>query len=88
MLVQAGFPLVNGAGEYEGQEVVDSDGNGVRVPDPARTLLHPLPGGVEQTTTILERGFAEHDYGFAVQHNALKNDGQPNNQGLIRILPQ
>lgn len=78
MLIQAGFPRVNNAGEYEGQEVVDTEGNYVRAPNPARAPLHPLPGGVEQTKVILERGFEEHGYRFAVQHNALKDDGEPN----------
>ena len=80
MLIQAGFPIVNNAGEYEGQDVVDEAGNYSTVPVPARVPTFPLPGGVEQTVQIMQRGFEEHGYRFAVQHNALKDDGTPNNQ--------
>ncbi|NNJ97800.1 MAG: hypothetical protein HKP12_11645 [Gammaproteobacteria bacterium] len=80
MLIQAGFPLINDAGEYEGQNVVDEKGKYSSEPVPARAPLYPLPGETEQTVDIIKRGFAEHGYRFAVQHNALKDDGTPNKQ--------
>ncbi len=80
MLMEAGFPLINDAGEYEGQDVVDVEGKYSSEPVSARAPLYPLPSETEQTTNIIERGFAEHGYRFAVQHNALKDDGTPNQQ--------
>ena len=80
MLIQAGFPLINDAGEYEGQDVVDEEGKYSSEPVSVRAPLYPLPGETEQTLNIIERGFAEHGYRFAVQHNALKDDGTPNQQ--------
>jgi hypothetical protein len=80
MLIQAGFPLINNAGEYEGQDVVDNKGNYSPAAVSERAPLYPLPGKTEQTVNIIERGFAEHGYRFAVQHNALKDDGSPNKQ--------
>lgn len=56
-LIQAGFPLVNEAGDYE---TTDGTSSGAK-----------LPGGTEQTETILDNGQAAHGLLFSVAHNGL-----------------
>ncbi|HXG57646.1 MAG TPA: hypothetical protein VNL91_01325 [Thermoanaerobaculia bacterium] len=58
MLIQDGFPRINEAGDYERSDGTSSGGS--------------LPGGTEQTQTILNNGQAAHGIRFAVQHNGLK----------------
>ena len=57
MLIQAGFPKVTDAVDYEGC---------TGACDPTN-----IPGGVEQTETILAIGAANHGTSFIVQHNGL-----------------
>jgi hypothetical protein len=56
-LIQAGFPLVNDAGDY-----LDRDGH---------SSGGALPGGTQQTRNILDQGQADYGTLFAVQHNGL-----------------
>jgi hypothetical protein len=56
-LIQAGFPLIDEAGDYETQDGTSSGGK--------------LPGGTEQTQTILDNGQATHALLFSVAHNGL-----------------
>jgi len=56
-LIQDGFPKVNNSGGYEKSDGTSSGG--------------PLPGGTEQTQTILNLGQAAHGLLFAVAHNGL-----------------
>ena len=56
-LIQEGFPLVNNAGGYEKSDGSSSNGT--------------LPGGTEQTQTIIDNGQAMYHLLFAVQHNGL-----------------
>ncbi|MEA2236681.1 MAG: hypothetical protein QOC81_1405 [Thermoanaerobaculia bacterium] len=58
-LIQDGFPRVNNNGGYE---TVDGSSSGGGA----------LPGGVEQTQTILNNGQAAHGLLFAVAHNGLQ----------------
>jgi hypothetical protein len=58
-LIQDGFPSVNNNGGYETTNGTSSGGG-------------PLPGGVEQTQTILNNGQAAHGLKFAVAHNGLQ----------------
>lgn len=68
-LIQDGFPRINNNGGYETSDGTSSGGGA-------------LPGGVEQTQTILDNGQAAHGLKFAVAHNGLqvkKNDNCLNN---------
>jgi len=56
-LIQAGFPLINEAGDYETSTGASSGGK--------------LPAGTEQTETILDNGQASHHVLFSVAHNGL-----------------
>jgi hypothetical protein len=56
-LIQEGFPRVNDAGDYETTDGTSSGGK--------------LPGGTEQTQTIINNGQATHALLFADQHNGL-----------------
>ncbi|HEY4641539.1 MAG TPA: hypothetical protein VII75_09365, partial [Thermoanaerobaculia bacterium] len=56
-LIQDGFPLINNSGGYEKSDGTSSNG--------------PLPGGTEQTQTILDNGQATHGLSFVVAHNGL-----------------
>jgi hypothetical protein len=57
-LIQDGFPRVNNSGGYETSDGSSSGG--------------VLPGGTEQTQTILNNGQAAHGLKFAVAHNGLQ----------------
>jgi hypothetical protein len=57
-LIQDGFPLVNNSGGYERSDGTSSGG--------------ALPGGVEQTQTIIDNGQATFGQRFVVQHNGLQ----------------
>jgi hypothetical protein len=72
MLIQDGFPAVNDAGEYEGQDLVNEAGEYLYPPDPARAPVFPLTSSVEQMNAILDQGAAEHGVRFVVQHNGLR----------------
>lgn len=68
-LIQDGFPRINNNGGYETSDGTSSGGGA-------------LPGGTEQTQTILNNGQAAHGLLFAVAHNGLqakKNDNCLNN---------
>ncbi len=56
-LIQEGFPLINNAGGYEKSDGSSSNG--------------ALPGGTEQTQTIIDNGQASYGTLFTVQHNGL-----------------
>jgi hypothetical protein len=56
-LIQDGFPSINNAGDYERSDGTSSGGT--------------LPGGTEQTQTIIDNGQARHGLLFAVSHNGL-----------------
>jgi len=58
-LIQDGFPRINNNGGYE---TVDGTSSGSGA----------LPGGTEQTQTILDNGQAAHGLKFAVAHNGLQ----------------
>jgi hypothetical protein len=58
-LIQDGFPRINNNGGYETVDGTSSGGGA-------------LPGGVEQTQTILDNGQAAHGLKFAVAHNGLQ----------------
>jgi hypothetical protein len=58
-LIQDGFPRINANGGYETSDGTSSGGGS-------------LPGGVEQTQTILDNGQAAHGLLFAVAHNGLQ----------------
>lgn len=58
-LIQDGFPLVNESGGYERPDGSPSNGR-------------PLPGGSEQTSTIIEMGKEKLGRLFVVQHNGLQ----------------
>jgi hypothetical protein len=58
-LIQDGFPRINNNGGYETSDGTSSGGG-------------PLPGGIEQTQTILNNGQAAHGLLFAVAHNGLQ----------------
>ncbi len=78
-LIQAGFPLINEDGGWEQPD--GSPSNGL-----------PLPGGTEQTETILDRGQADHGPRFSVQHNGLGPRPLPpapacSNQGIHPAQP-
>jgi hypothetical protein len=64
-LIQDGFPRVNANGGYETTDGSSSGGG-------------PLPGGVEQTQTILDNGQAAHGILFAVAHNGLQTQKNVN----------
>jgi hypothetical protein len=57
-LIQDGFPRINNNGGYETSDGSSSGG--------------ALPGGTEQTQTILNNGQAAHGLKFAVAHNGLQ----------------
>ncbi|MFN7920116.1 MAG: hypothetical protein U0Q16_08470 [Bryobacteraceae bacterium] len=57
-LIQAGFPRINEAGDWETAAGTSSGRS-------------PLPGGTEQTQTVLDRGQQNHKLNFVVQHNGL-----------------
>lgn len=61
-LIQAGFPRIGETGSYMTYDGNSSDRN-------------PIPGGVEQTTEILDRGQAKYKRDFVVQHNGLSQKG-------------
>jgi hypothetical protein len=56
-LIQDGFPKINNAGDYEKSDGTSSGGT--------------LPGGTEQTQTIIDNGQARHGLLFAVSHNGV-----------------
>jgi hypothetical protein len=85
MLIQAGFPIVNDAGEYEYQDVVDDHGNYSPTVISDRTPVFPFPGGTEQTEQIIERGAEEHGTRFAVQHNGLRELHHKPNRWVRRL---
>jgi len=58
-LIQDGFPRINDQGGYETSDGTSSGGGA-------------LPGGTEQTQTILNNGQAAHGLRFAVAHNGLQ----------------
>lgn len=60
MLIQDGFPSVNEQGDYELSDGSSSGG-----------ALSPLPGGVEQTETILAAGALNLGLSFSVAHNGV-----------------
>ena len=84
MLIQDGFPQVNGIGEYLGQPGLDvwdaedikaQGGNPCKFP-PKGTL----PSGAQQTECVLQDGANTYKTRFVVQHNGLRpqcgdNDG-------------
>jgi hypothetical protein len=79
MLIQAGFPLVNEAGEYLGQPGVEAWTKGPVLadkcifpnPDKVKDDKGKLPYGTQQTECILQVGKEKHGLRFAVQHNGL-----------------
>lgn len=58
-LIQDGFPRINANGGYETSDGTSSGGG-------------PLPGGTEQTQTIINNGQAAHGLSYAVAHNGLQ----------------
>lgn len=88
MLIQAGFPLVNNAGEYEGQDVVDETGYYSTTVQADRAPQFLLPGGTEQTEQILQQGADQHGIRFVVQHNALNTEGHAPNRWALEARDQ
>lgn len=60
MLIQAGFPRVASTTEYLGC--------------PTAGCEAAIPGGVEQTTEIMDIGAANHGLDFVIQHNGLQKE--------------
>lgn len=88
MLIQAGFPIVNDAGEYEGQNVVDNNGNYSPSVISDRAPVFPLPESTEQTEQIIMRGAEEQGSRFAVQHNGLRELGHAPNRWVHNLANQ
>jgi len=76
-LIQVGFPRVNEQGEWEVERADGSTFVGGCTPP----NCHPLPGGTEQTQTVIDEGTSTWGLAFAVQHNGLgPKPSRPNPQ--------